>query len=642
MEVIFRATQQQMPPAKDEVYLVLREPEFTDRLDVASALLVGGLSVLQQGSEPKKRLVVPCGGTDPSLDTMLAASIALAMLAREELPKGLDLFARYTAMVREGLLPSSLPEEKTIEAIFLALRTDAGDDLSQPEVGRRFLAGWERLASAIWKAAADTVDPFKTAFLDDNEEFVRERSFLREDREVFGTDVDRGERWEISLPNGPRKGYALLLRDPKSLLFKHWSRGSGDASAGMSYVFLAVAWGAGQWVFSTDPAQRLSLKSLADRLQEAEAALAPQSAASDPWFDGARFHHTLIASPRGNSRLSEAAVLKIVRQWTHARRIAKRSARAWLVPAACCASLLALIVGLHEYRQWTPDNFVSPEPPQKGLVLAPDQQPLVAVRKGMDHAFLFGTNEYVHHQARRGFPTLNNAVDDARALAEELKNVYAFDTQFYANCSQQQMMSVLKSISHQHFADGEQVLLFFSGHGMFDPATRQGYIVPTDGDPENLDGSCIPYGTLKTMADGYDCKHVLVLLDVCHAGTFDEAVATKGGPEIYGAVSAPELVQRKLRFMTRQYLTSGGNVEVSDGQKGAHSPFMFKVLEALDSHAGEKILSFQRLCAEVETVSSATPQAGYFSRHDPRGDFLFVPKGQKDEGRNTSNGTAAH
>lgn len=628
MEVIFRATQQlQKPPEEGEVYVALRQPEFTDRLDLSSALLVGGLSVLVQGAEPHKRLVIPCGGTDPSLDTMLAASIALAIVTGRQSPKGLDLFARYTAMVREGLTPSSLPEEGTIEAVFLALRADAGDDLAQPETGRRFLAGWTRLADAIWKAAADSIDPFKDAFLDDNEEFARERSFLREDREVFCDDVNRGEQWEVSLPSGPRQGRALILREPKSVLFKHWSRLGAGASPGQSYVLLGVSRGAGQWVFSTDPAKRLSLRALADRLQQAEAALTPENAAADPWFDGARFHHTLVASPRGSSRLSETTVLTIVRQWARARRIARQPRRAWLVPTVC-GSLLALVVGMHFYRQRTPDGPGVPDLPTKGLVLAPDA-PETAVRKGMDHAYLFGTNEYQHHQARRGFPTLNNAVDDAKAFAEELKSVYGFDTQVYANCTEQQMMSVLKSISRHHFEDGEQVLLFFSGHGMFDPATRQGYIVPNDGDPENLDGSCVPYGTLKTMVDGYDCKHVLVVLDVCHAGTFDDAVATKGGPEMYGQVSAGELMQRKLRFMTRQYLTSGGNVEVSDGQKGAHSPFMFQVLEALDRHAGEGILSFQRLCAEVESVRTTTPQTGYFSRHDPRGDFLFVPKGRK-------------
>src|SRR5439155_10081304 len=123
-------------------------------------------------------------------------------------------------------------------------------------------------------------------------------------------DVLSGERWYVRIPGGPPEGAGLLLRRPKSLLFKYWARQDAEAPGGQGYVFLAVDWGDGKWVFSTPPLHRLPIKPLADALQAAEAAKDPQHAQKDPWFDGKPFGHTLVAAPRAGTRLGEPQVLR--------------------------------------------------------------------------------------------------------------------------------------------------------------------------------------------------------------------------------------------------------------------------------------------------------------------------------------------
>src|SRR5262249_4810223 len=63
-------------------------------------------------------------------------------------------------------------------------------------------------------------------------------------------------------------------------------------------------------------------KTLAEALQQAEEAANADKAKENPWFDGQRFSHTLVESPRGGSQLSDEQVLGVVRKWCAARLLA--------------------------------------------------------------------------------------------------------------------------------------------------------------------------------------------------------------------------------------------------------------------------------------------------------------------------------
>jgi hypothetical protein len=129
-----------------EVCLAPADRQGSRRRAVAEAVLHGDSPALSSGDAAAECLVLPA---DPTLDDMLAATIAERMLSGGAVPNGMARFARYAALVREGLRPAEIPLKSSLEGIYLAILTTAGDGLTDAEVAERFLEGWSRLAAAI-------------------------------------------------------------------------------------------------------------------------------------------------------------------------------------------------------------------------------------------------------------------------------------------------------------------------------------------------------------------------------------------------------------------------------------------------------------------------------------------------------------
>jgi hypothetical protein len=319
--------------------LWIRPAHSEDRERRATALLVyeRGLDVLERGTGPVERLVVDAGGVQPTFDEMLAALLAQQLLTGAELPAGFGGLAEYARLIRQGLTPTTLPAEQTVEGIYQAVRNLGGGDLLAPRAAEAFLTRWQHLAVRLRKAAEAGEDVFNQSLFASGADFAEEKAYLRRDEEAYRQDVARGMRWKGRFPEGPPASSCLLLRAPKSLLFPFWSRRDRETPTGSPYLLLAVSWGKGEWVFSTDPVQKYTLKPLAELLQKAEASRDAQSAAKNPWFDGrGAFQHTLVAAPRGGTKLTDRDVLRCVQKWT---RYESSRLRRW-------APLLAGIAGL--------------------------------------------------------------------------------------------------------------------------------------------------------------------------------------------------------------------------------------------------------------------------------------------------------
>ncbi len=257
MKLQFReiAAPESPPPRAGELYIHPIASELAHGRALALLVVERGLACLRQGAGPIERMVVRL---DPALDDLLAAAFAGELLAGSALPAAAEKYARYAAMVRDGLLPGAVPIENSMQGIFRAIRGTGDEDLLNPETAERFSADWARMERAILQATAMGVDPFTNSPFDDESEFVRERTYLSNDRELYRQDIERGEQWIVEIPDGPPTGRALLLRRPKSLLYKYWCRSAEDSGIGKAFLFLAVDETRGEWIFSTDPVQRLS------------------------------------------------------------------------------------------------------------------------------------------------------------------------------------------------------------------------------------------------------------------------------------------------------------------------------------------------------------------------------------------------
>jgi hypothetical protein len=407
MQLVFRKlpSAEPPPPPPGEIYLRVDPARALDGQGLAGIVLEHGASALLLGPGPAERLVINVAFTHPTLDDMLAATFAQRLLEGGRLPKGCQAFADYATAIRKGLRPTDIPPEDSLEGLFLAIRNAAGKDadLTDPQVGERFRKDWQRMADRILQAAEQGINPLTESPFARRPEFMQERAFLLRDRDVYRQDVLRGERWLVRLPGGPVPSSGLFLRRPTSLFFPHWSRTDRDAAAGGAYLLLAVDWGEGVWVLSTDPAQRLPIPSLAKALQGAEAARDPEGAARDPWYDGGRpeHGHTLVAAPRAGTKLSEREVLQTVKKWAQARLV--RPARPIRQLGAAAAALVAMLLLVLIYlrllnKHETPPNTEvvvtqngQPTPPANLEVL---YNPVTGQREGVkDKNVILGKNK---------------------------------------------------------------------------------------------------------------------------------------------------------------------------------------------------------------------------------------------------------
>ncbi len=241
-----------------------------------------------------------------------------------------------------------------------------------------------------------------------------------------------------------------------------------------------------------------------------------------------------------------------------------------------------------------------------------------------DYALLFGIDEYDE------WNNLFNPVKDAQTIAEELEKNYGFKTEVILNATTSEIMAKLREYAKKSYQPNDQLFIFFAGHGQFDEVFTEGYLVGKDSklnDPGKT--SYISHSTLRTVVNNIPAKHIFLTLDACFGGTFDPLVArsgSRGMDEMYSDITRSEFVERRLRWKTRKYVTSGGKQYVADGKPGGHSPFARKFLQALRDYGGQdKILTLQELQGYLLNLRME-PHAGEFGDNEPGSDFVFVAR----------------
>lgn len=144
------------------------------------------------------------------------------------------------------------------------------------------------------------------------------------------------------------------------------------------------------------------------------------------------------------------------------------------------------------------------------------------------------------------------------------------------------MDSVYKAIREYYRISkpNDQLIVYFAGHGDVDnELLDDGFIVCTDSKSVENDpvrNTYIPYVKLQKMLNNIPARQVLVLLDVCHGGTFDaKAFENEKREADQGTISNKNVLQflkDKLPLRTRKFLSSVGIEPAFDGKAGRHSP----------------------------------------------------------------------
>jgi hypothetical protein len=237
-----------------------------------------------------------------------------------------------------------------------------------------------------------------------------------------------------------------------------------------------------------------------------------------------------------------------------------------------------------------------------------------------DYALLFATDKYDH------WDDLVNPVDDAHAIARELKEKYGFTVELIENPTVETIWEKLREYNERKFAPQDQLMVFFAGHGHYDESFGEGFVVAKNSLTNDRSRTTyLSHNRLRGVINNIPCNHILLTMDVCFGGTLDPVIARSRGAKD-AEVSVNEMLVRKWSHRTRKYLTSGAKEYVSDGVAGNHSPFAGKLIESLRSMGGtDRILTLTELQAELEKLKQL-PRFGSFGEDEPLSDFVFIGK----------------
>ncbi len=292
---------------------------------------------------------------------------------------------------------------------------------------------------------------------------------------------------------------------------------------------------------------------------------------------------------------------------------------------------------LQEYKE----IFENDNGQTRGMKVKPKElQETIANLTGKHYALVVGTDNY----KGKGWKKLSNPIKDARAVADELTNSYGFDVQLMEDKS---MDTIYKAIREYYriAQPNDQLVVYFAGHGdVDDELLDDGFIVCNDSkslEDDPVRNTYIPYNKLQKMLNNIPAKQVLVLLDVCHGGTFDaKAFDTEKREGEFNSISNRNVLQflkDKLPLQTRKFLSSVGSEPAFDGKAGRHSPFANLLLQVLrEKGSGSNgIVTLSDINAVLQTASmnetaalKISPHMADFGKVDAFSEFIFIPVGK--------------
>ena len=127
----------------------------------------------------------------------------------------------------------------------------------------------------------------------------------------------------------------------------------------------------------------------------------------------------------------------------------------------------------------------------------------------------------------------------------------------------------------------DRVLVFFAGHGKdmaLPDGGKMGYLIPVEGNPNNLYGTCLSMSAIRETSRMLRSKHVLFLVDACYSGI--AGVLSRSIPE----TTSPAYLQKLTSQRAIEIMTAGqANETVLEGPQfgGGHSIFTATLLTGL-------------------------------------------------------------
>jgi len=244
------------------------------------------------------------------------------------------------------------------------------------------------------------------------------------------------------------------------------------------------------------------------------------------------------------------------------------------------------------------------------------------------YALIIGIDKYENVQH------LNYAVKDAESIQDILVNTFNFSESNIKLLKNQEAtkQNILKSFSDitKKADDKDRVLIYFAGHGATDDLPEggeMGYLLPVDGDNDDLFLSSIAMDDLKRISLMSKAKHLLYLVDACYGGI--AAIGSRG----LDSKTTPNYIEKITKNKSRQIITAGGRgEEVIEKAEWGHSAFTLNLNRGLkegnaDMDADGYITAnelglFLKKKVTIDSGNQQTPQYGRMTSQE--GEFVFV------------------
>jgi len=242
-------------------------------------------------------------------------------------------------------------------------------------------------------------------------------------------------------------------------------------------------------------------------------------------------------------------------------------------------------------------------------------------------AVIIGIDEYANLPADK---QLTYAVKDAKGVADVLKRQYKFDqiiTLYNKDATRKAITKLLEVNLPKQLGEQDALFIFWAGHGN-QQSSREGdigYLIPFDGDPNDLTTNITMMEIRDTISKVIPAKHIFYVMDACYSGLLADTRSVDRAPRRDLAY-----LQDMTKERVRQVLTAGGkNQEVLDGGANGHSIFTGRLIELLDK-TGDFITANEIQAIIKEKVNGdararSHNQTPTYAPLSGSGDFVFIP-----------------
>ena len=226
-----------------------------------------------------------------------------------------------------------------------------------------------------------------------------------------------------------------------------------------------------------------------------------------------------------------------------------------------------------------------------------EQLPEQAARRANLHAVVIGIERY-----REGLPKADFAARDARLTAEYFKRALGVPAENVAlliddHATNTDFQKYFERWLPNRVHDGDEVYVYFSGHGAPNPAKGDAYLVPYDGDPTYIEQTGYSVKRMYEQLGKLPAKRVIVAMDSCFSGAGGRSVLAKGARPLVTLQTAE--VPPKLTVLS----ASAGDQISSSYQEKGHGLFTYYFLKGLKAKGSDFKAVYGYLKPEVSRVA---------------------------------------